>query len=230
MVNTINTSMNNNIYTSRKTGSKCVSEQIYQQNQSSNTSDTVKTKHNVSIQDIYERLKAMVSNEDTMVKQDCLTEECTQTDSAETVEDSDDTGFTVYYQGVPLENWALTDPKYTDPETGISWYVRDGKYPYMVGEDAENFQKLCKESGEFSVKKFAEMTGLIRQLDDNTIAYIGDNGIAVESKDGKELFVDTSHLSYDIVMNMFNNLTKTDDYFDSNYWLENIQKAQNIWQ
>ena len=36
------------------------------------------------------------------------------------------------YQGVPLEEWALTDPKYTDSETGISWYIRDGKYPYMV--------------------------------------------------------------------------------------------------
>ena len=112
---------------------------------------------------------------------------------------------TVWYQGVPLKEWALTDPKYTDSETGISWYIRDGKYPYMVGEDAEKFRKLCEESGEFALKKFAEMTGSIQKLDDNTVAYVGDNGIAVKSKDGKEMFVDTSGLSYDIVMDMFRN-------------------------
>ena len=70
-----------------------------------------------------------------------------------------------------LEEWALTDPKYTDSETGISWYIWDGKYPYMVGEDAEKFRNLCEESGEFAIKKFAEMTGLIQKLDDNTVAY-----------------------------------------------------------
>lgn len=57
---------------------------------------------------------------------------------------------TAWYQGVPLKEWALTDPKYTDSETGISWYIRDGKYPYMVGEDAEKFRKLCEESGSSS--------------------------------------------------------------------------------
>ena len=34
---------------------------------------------------------------------------------------------------------------------------------------------------------------------------------AIKSKDGKELFVDTSSLSYD----MFKNLSKSDDYFDN---------------
>ena len=53
----------------------------------------------------------------------------------------------------------------------------------MVGEDAEKFRKLCEESGEFALKKFGEMTGLIQKLDDNTVAYVGDNGIAVKSKD-----------------------------------------------
>ncbi len=47
----------------------------------------------------------------------------------------------------------------------------------MVGEDAEKFRKLCEESGEFALKKFAEMTGLIQKLDDNTVAYVGDNGV-----------------------------------------------------
>ena len=132
---------------------------------------------------------------------------------------------TVWYQGVPLEEWALTDPKYTDSETGISWYIRDGKYPYMVGEDAEKFRKLCEESGEFALKKFAEMTGLIQKLDDNTVAYVGDNGIAVKSKDGKEMFVDTSGLSYDIVMDMFRNLPRNGNFFSNKYWSDNIQKC-----
>ena len=38
---------------------------------------------------------------------------------------------------------------------------------------------------------------------------------AMKSKDGKELFVDTSSLSYDMIMNMFKNLSKSDDYFDN---------------
>lgn len=129
---------------------------------------------------------------------------------------------TTYYQGVPLETWALTDPKYTDSETGISWYIRDGKYPYMLGEDAEKFEKMCAENGEFALKKFAEMTGLIQQIDKNTVAYIGDNGICIKSKDGKELSIDTSAMSYESLMNMFKNLPSTDDYFNSSYWAKNI--------
>lgn len=131
---------------------------------------------------------------------------------------------TTYYQGVPLEQWALTDPKYTDEETGISWYVRDGKHPYMLGEDAEKFEKYCKENGEFALKNFAELTGLIQQIDENTVAYVGDNGIGIKSKDGKELFVDTSSMSYESIMNMFQNLPSTNDYFNQNYWNKNIME------
>lgn len=35
----------------------------------------------------------------------------------------------------------------------------------------------------------------------------------------------TSSLSYDMIMNMFKNLPKSDDYFDNGYWQESIQKA-----
>ena len=157
--------------------------------------------------------------------QDEIAEKEIQNDEPEISNDSSEK-MTVWYQGVPLEEWALTDPKYTDSETGISWYIRDGKYPYMVGEDAEKFRKLCEESGEFALKKFAEMTGLIQKLDDNTVAYVGDNGIAVKSKDGKEMFVDTSGLSYDIVMDMFRNLPRNGNFFSNKYWSDNIQKAQ----
>ena len=34
--------------------------------------------------------------------------------------------------------------------------------------------------GEFPVKKFAEMTGMIQYLEDNTVAYVGDNGTGLE--------------------------------------------------
>jgi L-rhamnose mutarotase len=135
-------------------------------------------------------------------------------------------GLTTYYKGVPLEQWASSDPKYTDAETGISWYVRDGKHPYMTGEDAEKFKRLCEETGEPWLKKFGEMTGVIQQLDDNTVAYVGDNGTAIKSNDGKELFVDTSSLTYDQIMSLFRNLSKTNNYFDSGYWQENIRKVQ----
>lgn len=70
------------------------------------------------------------------------------------------------------------------------------------------------------------MTGLIQQLDENTVVYVGDNGIAVKSKDEKEMFVDTAGLSYDIVMDMFRKLTENGNFFNSKYWLDNIQKAQ----
>lgn len=125
---------------------------------------------------------------------------------------------TVSYQGVSLEEWAKTDPKYTDPETGISWYVRDGIHPYMLDEDTEKLNQLCAETGEFPLKKFGEIVGNIQQLDENTVAYIGTNGTTIEGKDGSELFVDTSHLTYDMLMDLFNNLPETDNYFDSTYW------------
>ena len=158
-------------------------------------------------------------------EQDEIAEKEIQNEEPEISNDSSEK-MTAWYQGVPLKEWALTDPKYTDSETGISWYIRDGKYPYMVGEDAEKFRKLCEESGEFPLKKFGEMTGLIQKLDDNTVAYVGDNGIAVKSKDGKEMFVDTSGLSYDILMDMFRNLPRNGNFFSNKYWSDNIQKAQ----
>ena len=130
-----------------------------------------------------------------------------------------------WYAGRPLSEWALSDPRYTDEETGISWYVRDGKHPYMTGEDAEKFKQMCKETGESWLKKFAEMTGTIQHLDDNTTAYVGTNGTAIKSKDGKELFIDTSSMTYDMIMNMFRNLPKSGNYFDGSYWQKNIQKA-----
>lgn len=146
--------------------------------------------------------------------------------AAQTKIEADDKKMIVSYQGVSLEEWAKSDPKYTDSETGISWYIRDGKHPYMLDEDAEKFNQLCQESGEFPLKKFGEMTGLIQQLDENTVSYVGTNGTVIKNKDGNELFVDTSHLTYDMIMELFNSLPETDDYFDSNYW--NIQmKAYN---
>lgn len=138
---------------------------------------------------------------------------------------SNDSGLTTWYKGKTLEEWALTAPKYTDSATGLSWYVIDGKRLYMTGEDAEKFWEMCKETGEFPVKKFAEMTGMIQYLDDNTVAYVSDNGTVIKSKDGKELEIDTLSMTYDMIMNMFKNLPKNGNYFDSSYWQKNIQKA-----
>ncbi len=166
------------------------------------------TRQNANVQDIYGALKStnpLMGQEESAI--------------------SDDSGLTVWYGGKTLEEWAETDPKYTDKETGFSWYVRDGKHPYMAGEDAEKFKEMCRETGEPWLKKFAEMTGTIQHLDDNTTAFVGTNGTVIKSKDGKELFVDTASLSYDMIMNMFKNLPKSGNYFDSSYWQMNIRKA-----
>ena len=206
----------NNVSTNRYNKSR--TGQFYPQKQAAETSAPADTRQNANVQDIYEVLKSRVSN-GSVKEQDSLGD-VTETDAG-----ADDKKLTVWYKGKTLDEWALTSPKYTDSATGISWYVIDGKQPYMTGEDAEKFWKMCKETGEFPLKKFAEMTGTIQHLDDNTTAYIGDNGTAIKSKDGKELWIDTSSLSYDALMNMFKNLPKSGNYFDSSYWQENIQKA-----
>lgn len=64
----------------------------------------------------------------------------------------------------------------------------------------------------------AEITGNIRHLDENTTAYIGDNGTLIISKDGRKLSLDTSALSYDVLYYMFQNPGGTKDYFNESYW------------
>ena len=116
------------------------------------------TKQNADVQDVYRAFKGRVSNE--YIKEQGSVENATEKDAG-----ADDKKLTVWYKGKTLDEWALTSPKYTDSATGISWYVIDGKHPYMTGEDAEKFKKLCEETGEFPLKKFAEMTGAIQQVD-----------------------------------------------------------------
>ena len=196
----------NNVSTNKYNRSKA--GQFYPQKQAAEASAPAGARQNANVQDIYESLKStnpLMGQEEGTV--------------------SNDSGLTTWYKGKTLEEWALTAPKYTDPATGLSWYVIDGKQPYMAGEDAEKFLEMCKETGESLAKKFGEMTGLIQHLDDNTTAYVGTNGTVIKSKDGKELEVDTSLMTYDMIMNMFKNLPKSGNYFDSSYWQKNIQKA-----
>lgn len=133
---------------------------------------------------------------------------------------------TTWKNGKPLQENTASDPRYTDKETGISWYVRDGKAPYMTGEDVEKLKELCRRTGEPWLKKFAEITGTIQHIDENTTAFIGDNGTVIKSKDGKELQIDTSSMTYDELMNMFRNVSKTGNYFDSGFWAANMRRAQ----
>ena len=186
----------------------CALPIFYPQKQAAEESAPGSARQNANVQDIYDALKST----NPLMGQD---------ESAV----SNDSGLTVWYGDKTLEEWAATDPKYTDKATGFSWYVRDGKHPYMTGEDAKKFKEMCKETGESWLKKFAEMTGTIQYLDDNTTAYVGTNGTAIKSKDGKELFIDTSSMTYDMIMNMFSNRPKSGNYFDSSYWQKNIQKA-----
>ncbi len=140
-------------------------------------------------------------------------------------ERTDGQNMTVFYNGIPLEERKNTDKKYTDPETGISFYVADGKHPYMAGEDVEKLKKLCAETGEPFLKKMAEITGVIRHLDNNTTVYIADNGAVIKSKDGRELSIDTSSLSYDVLSYMFQNLGGTKEYFNEAYWNARMRDA-----
>ncbi len=134
-------------------------------------------------------------------------------------------GLETWYQGEKVE-WSANDAKYTDPETGISYYVKDGKHPYMTAEDTEKLKELCQETGEPWLKKFAEITGMIQQLDDNTTAFVGSNGTLIKSKDGKELFIDTSSLTYDTIMSLFKDLPSNGNYFDSSFWEERIRATE----
>ena len=196
----------NNVSTNKYNRSR--TGQFYPQKQAAEASAPTGARQNANVQDIYDSLKStnpLMGQEEGTV--------------------SNDSGLQVWYKGKPLEEWAATDPKYTDPETGFSWYVRDGKHPYMTGEDAKKLKEMCKETGESWLKKFAEMTGTIQHLDDNTTAFVGTNGTAIKGKDGKELFLDTSSMTYDMIMNMFRNLPKSGNYFDSSYWQKNIPKA-----
>lgn len=165
--------------------------QFYPQKQAAEGSAPEGSKQDANVQDIYESLKST----NPLMGQD---------ESAV----SNDSGLTTWYKGKTLEEWAATDPKYTDKATGFSWYVRDGKHPYMTGEDAEKFKEMCKETGESWLKKFAEMTGTIQHLNDNTTAFVGTNGTVIKSKDGKELEIDTSSMTYDMIMNMFKSCLK----------------------
>ena len=182
--------------------------QFYPQERAAEASEPTGTRQNANVQDIYGALKStnpLMGQEENAI--------------------SNDSGLTVWYGDKTLEEWSATDPKYTDKETGFSWYVRDGKHPYMTGEDAEKFKEMCRETGESWLKKFAEMTGTIQHLDDNTTVFVGTNGTVIKSKDGKELEIDTSSMTYDMIMNMFKNLSQSGNYFDRSYWQMNIQKA-----
>ena len=196
----------NNVSTN--TYNKSRAGKFYPQQQAAGASTPTDTRQNANVQDIYEAFKST----NPLMGQDESTV-------------SNDSGLTTWYNGKTLEEWAATDPKYTDKETGFSWYVRDGKHPYMTGEDVKKLKEMCKETGESWLKKFAEMTGIIQHLDDNTTAFVGTNGTVIKSKDGKELEIDTSSMTYDMIMNMFKNLPKSGSYFDSSYWQENMRKA-----
>ncbi len=139
---------------------------------------------------------------------------------------SRNSNLTAWQKGMPVYANTNTDPKYTDKETGISWHVRNGREPYMTSEEAEKLRELCKKTGEPWLKKFAEMTGTIRHLNNDSVAYIGDNGTLIVSKDGRSLSVDMSSLTYDEIRNLFRNLSGNGDYFSSGFWAENIRKVK----
>lgn len=86
-----------------------------------------------------------------------------------------DAGLFAYNIGLPPREQTLTDQKYTDDETGISWYVGKDGIPYMLEEDAEKLIRLCKDTGENWLKKAAEMTGLASA--DNT-----DESLSMEER------------------------------------------------
>lgn len=89
-----------------------------------------------------------------------------------------------YYRGIPLEIWALTDPKHMDKETGFSWYIRNDRYAYMIGEEAERFKELCRRLGVRPEDKFAELTGNLKE--DNEKETIENEKTFTEEKERAE--------------------------------------------
>lgn len=65
-----------------------------------------------------------------------------------------------YNIGLPSGEQTLTDERYTDSETGISWYVGKEGIPYMLETDMEKLIDICKGTGEDWLGKAAELTGL----------------------------------------------------------------------
>lgn len=129
------------------------------------------------------------------------------------------------YQGIPLEVWALTDPEYTDKDTGITWFIRDGRYPYLLGEDAEQFEKLCSGADKAVLEQLAEQTGIMRKLGDNTIAFVSGKGIGIKSVDGKELLMEMPDMPYDMLLGMLHGLPAEGNYFDLDYWKNTLLEA-----
>ena len=142
----------NNVSTTRYNRSRA--GQFCPQKQAAEESAPGGARQNANVQDIYGALKStnpIMGQEESAI--------------------SNDSGLTVWHGDKALEEWAATDPKYTDKATGFSWYVRDGKHPYMMEEDAKKFKEMCRETGESWLKKFAEMTGTIQRLKDNATVY-----------------------------------------------------------
>ena len=86
--------------------------QFYPQKRVAEESAPEGARQNANVQDIYDSLKStnpLIGQEESAV--------------------SNDSGLTTWYKGKTLEEWALTAPKYTDPATGLSWYVIDDKQP-----------------------------------------------------------------------------------------------------
>lgn len=77
------------------------------------------------------------------------------------------------FRGESSRERALTDQRYTDQETGITWYVGENGSPYLLDEDAKRLQELCDLNGENYLRRLAEMTGLMQELDENITAYVG---------------------------------------------------------
>ena len=135
-------------------------------------------------------------------------------------------GLEVWCNGEKME-CSVTDKKYTDEKTGISYYVQDSGYVYMLDEDMEKINKLCQETGEPWLKKYSEIIGTIQHLDDGSTMYITDNGTSIKSKDGKSLYLETASWTYEELMKLFNDLPKNIDYFDKHFWNERMQNIKN---
>ena len=135
-------------------------------------------------------------------------------------------GLEVWCNGEKME-CSATDKKYTDEKTGISYYVQDSGYVYMLDEDMEKLNKLCQETGEPWLKKYSEIIGTIQHLDDGSTVYITDNGTSIKSKDGKSLYLETASWTYEELMKLFKDLPKNIDYFDKSFWDERMQNIKN---
>lgn len=133
-------------------------------------------------------------------------------------------GSEVLVDGKTSKERSITDEKRAYTTYGYCCYFSEEHGPYMVREDMVKLKEECDANGESFLKKYSEILGLTRHIDDNTTLYIWDNlstgqtVTEIVSKDSGHLEVPVGEFSWEELYDILDNLKKTENYCDNDYW------------